>query len=719
MYLNQPEFKSNDNATILAVVLHAYRSSRNNLNDIINSVDETYATNERVDIYAPTLPYKQWWDYSGANNIVVNLVQDIDEIWKKHKYHKIIFIGHSMGGVLLRRVFLAAAPNSPDYSGTNLIRDDLPKEITGEPHEWAAKIERIILLASWDRGWSISERDAWKYTLGLNLLGFWGRFTEIFGLKTKPGRTMLDMRQGGSFIVQTRLLWMAYQRWQIEQLRNLYNKAHPVTFLDIPPREAVNPILIQVIGNCDDFVSPQDQVDYDVNAIEKDVQRSDPQFRNNFLLEMPGADHGGVVDFTSDGGDLRKKVFLLALMADRPQLLEHSRDPSYFEDVPIKPDPTVKDVVFVIHGIRDDGYWTHRIAKTVKEAAAVLVTANITDDKQDELAQQKPEHIVSWTQTYGYFPMGAFLLPWIRQQKVEWFMDKYVNVKARYPNATMHYVGHSNGTYLAASALNNYPAARFGQVYFAGCVVHPKFDWSSLVEMGRVKRFHNVLGMSDWVVALLPKSIEYFTDLGGAGFDGFEQAANEPKGITQSVGYATGGHSGAISEYHWPEIAKFIVTGQKPFASEEPSELFATEPHYLLKFFARFRIGIPFAFSLTALLILFDFTLWLPVENWNWKVSNLTQGWGVYIWANSFVAFLLLQYFSKEAPTKIKRWLSTLLICIITFGVANLVFTSFFHEVVEFAKLDTHYFAVAFRTTGAVFTLVGLLAFLRFILTRF
>ncbi len=32
-------------------------------------------------------------------------------------------------------------------------------------------------------------------------------------------------------------------------------------------------------------------------------------------------------------------------------------------------DANVQDVVFVMHGIRDDGYWTYRIAKAIKEAA--------------------------------------------------------------------------------------------------------------------------------------------------------------------------------------------------------------------------------------------------------------------------------------------------------------------------------------------------------------
>ncbi len=718
MHFNNPKFEPTGTAKVLAVMLHAYRSTRDNMANAIDAVSKTYEKEGGVDIYAPTLPYSRWWDPTGANQIVVKLVSDLDDIWKKHNYDKVIFIGHSLGGILIRRVFLAGAPNPPDYAGNYLVRDDLPGTVTGTLHPWAARVKRIVLLASWDKGWSISARDAWRYSLGLNLLGLWGRVAELVGFKSKPGRTMLDTRLGAPFIVQTRLLWMAYRRWQNASLRQLYNDADRLTSLGDPPSGAVNPLLVQIIGTRDDFVSPQDQVDYDVEAAEdaalQIAEVPAQHAKTYFLLEMPGADHAGVVKFEGDAGE-RRKTFLCALTGvtkgvateaggDPPPLLSDcARNPAYFEDMPTKPDPTVKDVVFVMHGIRDDGYWSHRIAKVIKEAA-------------------EPEHFESWTQTYGYFPMGAFLLPWIRQQKVEWFMDKYVSVKARYPIATMHYVGHSNGTYLAASTLEDYAAARFGRIYFAGSVVNPKFDWADMVSKGRVEKLHNARGATDWVVALLPKSIEYFADLGGAGFDGFEQASGSPAATTQSQYYAKGGHSGAIGEGHWPEIANFIVKGQKPFASGESTGangLFENEQNRWLKFIAGFRIGIPLAFSLVALLVLFFFSLWLPWGHWQWGAIDLTRGWGWAIWGCALIAFLVLQYLSKQAPAGASSWLSLLLILASVIGVANLVLTSFFAEALEFSKLDASRFAVADRTAGVVLTFVGFVALIRFILTRF
>ena len=188
--------------------------------------------------------------------------------------------------------------------------------------------------------------------------------------------------------------------------------------------------------------------------------RTGSRNRKYFLFEVEDIDHGGVIDFCGTNGwfsrkppdvlKRRKKVFSNALVCTPPELNVLSRDPKLFFDTPLEINPKVKDVVFVMHGIRDDGYWTHRIAKVIKEAAEEVERKAVGEDVGKDALESKC--LVSRTPTYGYFPMGAFILPWIRRQKVEWFMDMYVDVKARYPIATMHFVGHSNGTYLAARA---------------------------------------------------------------------------------------------------------------------------------------------------------------------------------------------------------------------------------------------------------------------------
>ena len=61
-------------------------------------------------------------------------------------------------------------------------------------------------------------------------------------------------------------------------------------------------------------------------------------------------------------------------------------------------------------------------------------------------------------------------------------MDRYAEARARYPRAELDYVGHSNGTYLAAKALHDYPAAHFKHIVFAGSVVRRDYDWLALIK---------------------------------------------------------------------------------------------------------------------------------------------------------------------------------------------------------------------------------------------
>lgn len=671
---NEPKFELSPGSTTLAVVLHAFRSTSQGMAEVIAAVREEFKND--VDIFAPTLPYEYWWDSTSADDTVVNLVADLDEIWDGKKsrgkeYQRVIFIGHSLGGIISRRVFLAGSPNPTDYDGVFAARDDLWEKLIDQrkrdreskglpkledkelpPSEWAAKVNRIILLASWDKGWSVSPGTGWLYGIGLNTLGIIGRLQEICGIQAKLGSTMLDMRQGARFIVQTRLLWMAYRRWLNKDARTAYQTMRPSTLAD-PPGDATNPLVVQIIGSLDDFVPPQDQIDLDAEGVMawlpsdgRPMQKLEK--KNYFLLEMADADHGGVVKFA--GNPQRKELLFAALKKDQDEIEKEPDDsaigkalrkPVNFLDAPPEVYKNVERVVFVIHGIRDDGYWTHRIAEAIKrewernKIPPSWVHTYYLSHGVETLVSDEMMFYPSWTQTYGYFAMLPFVLPWVRKSKVEWFMDKYVSVKAAYPNATFDYVGHSNGTYLAACALRDYPAARFGNIYFAGSVVHPQFKWSEKVDKGQVKKFHNARGGEDWVVALLPKSLEYFTDLGGAGFDGFDDAEKCCDRITQSRGFAKGGHGGAIGEKHWGEIAKFIVRDDaKPFGSCEPGSLFARHQDWFYKFVGALRIGVPIGFAMAALIVLLAVSSFVPNHS-HWGVP-------LKIWSILLVALLVV-----------------------------------------------------------------------------
>lgn len=654
------------------------------LDGLIALVEQEYKAGG-VDIYAPVMPYTNILDSTGANALVVALKRKLDEIWRKpHSYKRVVLVGHSMGGLLLRRVFLCGSPRPPDYAGEFASRDDLASEA---PSAWAEKVDRLVLIATWDKGWSISQRDSWFYSAALNTIGFLGHITPDTG-RFALATTAFDLRRGAAFVVQTRLLWMAYRRW--------HNISHDQPALDLhrdAPPHGADPLVIQVIGTDDDFISPKDQVDNDVNG---DTSH-DPQPRY-FLLEMQRTNHAGAIDFDDPAmGAERAAVMRAALRETTFEMGPagagggvRASDPSLYDDEPCVPDLGVKHVAFVVHGIRDDGFWTHRIAKAIKEAAA----------RSGETAVASMHSI---TASYGYFAILPFILPWVRRQKVEWFMDGYVRAKAHYPNARFHYVGHSNGTYLAARALTDYSAARFGKVYFAGSVVKPDYPWRERAETGRVERFHNVRGATDWVVALGPKSVDYVSsDLGSGGFDGFVDTASGAGGaITQSRQCAIGGHGGAITEGHWPGIAEYVVTGQAP---PEPEQLFVATPHKALDYVTRARfIGLPLAVILVATFVIWLIKALFACEDGG---SYLIPHWIVILLAAASVALFVL--FPNRPPVST----AYLILRRVTI-VAGLLLGGWF--VLNVLALTFWQCGFALRA----FVLVGVLALIRFVSTRF
>ncbi|MES1181703.1 MAG: hypothetical protein ABUL44_02815, partial [Flavobacterium sp.] len=128
-----------------------------------------------------------------------------------------------------------------------------------------------------------------------------------------------------------------------------------------------------------------------------------------------------------------------------------------------------------------------------------------------------------------------------------------------YPNAEFSFVGHSNGTYLLAKSLKEYPACKFKNVVFAGSVVHKGFEWKRLIDEKRISKVYNLVASSDWVVAMFPKAFQTLKlqDIGSGGFDGFTEKL-DPE---YQLKFVRGGHGAAIEECYWNDIAHFIVHG--------------------------------------------------------------------------------------------------------------------------------------------------------------
>lgn len=442
------------------------------------------------------------------DDIVASILHLMDAQWQEMTSHskagdplpEIIIIGHSMSAVLARKLFIVACGENSNAPLGNRFTN------TATPRPWASQVKRIILLAGVNRGWTINSH-LYTKTAILSKIGlFVGNIMKMAGFEPLIFKT----RRGSPFITQMRIQWVSMLR------HTQYKKVGNVP-------------VIQLLGTKDDIISPDDNIDMLTG--------------NNFIyLEVPESDHLTVLNvIKGKDASKRRKVFEEAITLSQDELFKKQIVP--VDDISLKIDLTVTDVVFVVHGIRDTGYWTQKIARRVKA---------LGDCDNRKFATE--------TSTYGYFAMLPFLMPFIRRQKVEWLMDQYTENLVLYPNATFSFVGHSNGTYLLAKSLREYPVCTFKNVVFAGSVVHKQFEWKRMIEEKRISSFYNLIASSDWVVAMFPKAFQTLRlqDIGSGGFDGFSEKLNSE----YQLRFVKGGHGAAIEENYWDDIAHFIVHGK-------------------------------------------------------------------------------------------------------------------------------------------------------------
>lgn len=517
----------------LVVLLHAYMHSAARLESVQALVRGTWPD---AEIYCPQLPTSRL-SMADPNRIVAGLLAEIDRRYARAQaqgaaYCTIVLVGHSLGALLARKLYVVAcgevegAPFEAEYRPANVDEDAL---VPARP--WAGCVSRIVLLAGMNRGWRVSHHlslvNAPIWSLGALLChvvhALVGRWPLIFGF-----------RRGAEFITQLRIQWLL--------MRRRASGAGPFGQGETrAPAAPGSALTVQLLGSRDDMVAPEDNVDL--------VSGGDFVY-----LDVPHSGHADIIDMADPiVGAGRTRAFVLALQADRAQLQREAVVPS--DERFAAPDESIERVVFVMHGIRDVGYWTHKIARRIKQRAG------------DRLATWATE-----TSSYGYFPMLPFLFPWYRRQKVEWLMDQYTEALARYPNAKFSYVGHSNGTYLLARALELYPCCRFERVVFAGSVVRRDYDWRRFLggPQPRVRGVLNFVATGDWVVAFFPKFFQLFKlqDLGSAGHDGF--VLSQPDTGVSQVTYVKGGHGAAIVESVWNVIAGYVVDGRVDMDEIQP-----------------------------------------------------------------------------------------------------------------------------------------------------
>lgn len=502
-------------------------------------VDALNAELHDTEVWAPDIDLSMFCMRS-AESLSKELFDKIDcKLKSMPAVQRIILLGYSSGSVLVRRVFCMAHGARAD--GT-----------IGDPiASWADMIDRVVMLSSITRGWEQSSAAPAHVRFVAPILEFIAN--RVGWLKRLAGSAEADkpfiqqLRRGAPFVVATRIQYVNV----FEALR---------ARRDLPPNSTLRadglPSTVFLLGAKDEYISPADCTELG------------PRVEFVFM-ELPSSNHTDAILIDGPGAATKRRERLAAAITNNFDALKDSiwavrasDIDDYLDPMDVMPkeadgtaSPAVDHAVMVVHGIRDNGFWTKRVAREVKTLA-----------RRSGIVVRAP------TPSYGYFSMWDFIRFGGRDQATYWFMERYADVVTHSPTAKISFVGHSNGTYVAARALQLCEAIRFEHVVFAGSVVRRDFPWSRYA--GRVRSVLNYVGSGDGVVACLPAVFELlklrWLDVGGAGAFGFTEAARAPTTTATSVPrlnefrFVPGGHGAAIGEQFWPEIARFALQGKPP-----------------------------------------------------------------------------------------------------------------------------------------------------------
>lgn len=393
------------------------------------------------------------------------------------------------------------------------MREDYPIQgLTGIARPWTRKVSRIILLAGMNRGWSLTPKPEHMSVRRWLLSKASLIPARWFGF----GQLIRSVERGAPFVANLRVQWA-----------RLYARS----------ASKPGPRVVQLLGTIDDLVAEGDQTDLFTT----------PGFTYIPLVQT------GHVNVLRLGGSLfaqqRARVLRDALCLT-DDALEAEYGPGH-RRAQVRQDLGAEEhVVFIMHGIRDPGHWTQAIA--------------------DEFRRLAPE-VSARTARYRYFPMGAFLLLNQREKFVRWFMDLYTEEVAKNPDVQVSFVGHSNGTYILARAMELYPVLRVHRVVFAGSVVRRDYPWSRWRDADRLDAIQNYRAASDYVVAIFPRFFELIrenlpvmqNDIGSGGFLGFQDAIGNAHEVT-----VRGGHGGALDPRNHEPIVRFVVRGDAAAAND-------------------------------------------------------------------------------------------------------------------------------------------------------
>ena len=463
--------------------------------------------------------------YELAWDLVCLIEAALDDRKKRdgREYERVILIGHSIGALIVRKAVVFAHGKT----------EDAPLEPAPAAKPWASKIERVILFAAMNRGWKSNQRLSYmpRYTW------FALRFLDFLTRRLPVGKLIRGAKLGAPFVSDLRMQW----------LRLAQQDPSPL------------PATIQIRGTKDEVVTEDDSAD--LEAAGGFIYRTFRGGGHLSIVQLSPLKHPAHAAW--------RKAFVEVLTAPRAAI---PGDPILR---PLQPDKSVERVVFIMHGIRDYGAWTTRVA--------------------GEVTRLCPGKVVPLTPSYDYFPMGRFLLFGSRQRNVRWFMDEYTEAAALYPRDAFSFIGHSNGTSLVGSALRRYKTPVFDRIVCAGSVLPRKFPWDEFIIGKRVTAIQNYVATADWVVGFFPGFFQWVSedvfrrqrvpDIGSAGHNGFTNGSAR----THEIDYARGGHGAAIVPGNMVNLARFAL-GEDVTSAMVPHVAGEEDRSGFVDFFSKFCV---------------------------------------------------------------------------------------------------------------------------------
>ena len=235
---------------------------------------------------------------------------------------------------------------------------------------------------------------------------------------------------------------------------------------------------------------------------------------------------------------------------------------------------TKRKIIISLHGIRTRGLWQKDLSPLISEQGWIYYPLD-----------------------YGWFSLVFFVPGFSRKRKIEWFRERYREIRNRYPDVIPSIIAHSFGTWTVCKAIAKYEHLRFDKIILAGSIAPDDFDWKRVLSRSQATSVRNDCGKKD-VWARFSKWFAWGT--GNSGFVGFTQQHD----VLIEREYPEYSHSSAFGYDHYlgewiPFLARPLpfVSGDIPSEFEEPVSPYDAARWSAITYFKQYICRLAGAFT--------------------------------------------------------------------------------------------------------------------------